>query len=173
MSTFYAKKGKRFHPKYERPGRTKQDFIKDCDINQMLRKARKVGTLSHLEKHGAFYADITGAPQDLFEAREQLDRGKAIFGELSGELRREFNNDPLEYFAFVNHPDNKDRLAEVLPQIAEPGRYFPDVSSRTPPGALLEPSPAPVTAAQPSVDQPTAQPAIEASGGSEAASGDN
>lgn len=130
-------------PEYERPGRTKQSFKDDTDINKILKKAQKAGTLSHLQKHGAFYGDFANAPADLFEAREQIERGAQIFAELPSELRREFRNDPLEYFQFVNDPANRDRLPEVLPEIAEPGRYFPDVSPRTPPGALLGDTSAP------------------------------
>ena len=128
---------KEMDPVYERPGRTKQSFKDSTDINKMLAKAQKAGTLSHLQKHGAYYGDFANAPTDLFEAKAMLDRGGEIFAELPSEIRNEFKNDQIEYWKFVNDPANKDRLAEVLPQIAKPGAFFPDVSPQTPPGALL------------------------------------
>lgn len=131
-------KGKRYHPKYERPGRTKQEFAKSCDVNWILERAQEQGSLSHLEKHGAQFGDFADAPKDLFEARALLDRGKEIFLDAPAEVRKEFDNDPLKYFAFVNDPKNADRLEEVLPQIAQPGRYFLDVSPSTPPGSTLQ-----------------------------------
>ena len=45
-------------PVYEQPGRTKQSFKDSCDINRILQKAQKAGSLSHWQKHGAFYADL-------------------------------------------------------------------------------------------------------------------
>ena len=105
--------------------RTKQSFKDDCDINKILAKYQVTGTISHLQKFEGFYADFADAPQDMFEAREQLERGKKIFMDLPAEVRSEFGNDALKYFAFVNDPQNKDRLDKVLPKIAEPGRYFP------------------------------------------------
>ena len=125
-------------------GRTKQAFKDSTDINKILAKAQIQGSISHLEKHGAFYGDFANAPKDLFEARELIDRGKAIFAELPAEVRRDFNQDPVRYFEFVNDPANKDRLHEVLPEIAKPGKYFPDVSPSTAPDALLGASSEPV-----------------------------
>lgn len=119
------------------PSRTKQSFKDSTDINKILAKAQKAGSLSHLQKHGAFYGDFAEAPADIFEARAQLDRGAEIFSELPSEIRKEFKNEPLEFFSFVNDPANKDRLEQLLPELAKPGSYFPDVSPRTPPGALL------------------------------------
>lgn len=152
-------------PVYEKPGRTKQSFKDSTDINKMLAKAQKAGTLSHLQKHGAFYGDFANAPEDLFEAREMIERGGQIFRELPAEVRAEFRNDPLKYFEFVNDPANSGRLAEVLPQIAEPGRYFPDVSSRTPPGALLGETEA-TTRSEPSSTETAPVEPVEPSDGS-------
>lgn len=124
-------------PKDYGPGRTKQAFKDDADINKILARAQKAGSLSHFERHGAMYGDFSDLPTDPFEARAALERGKAIFGELPSEIRRDFQNDPLRFFEFVNDPANKDRLPELLPAIAKRGRYFPDVSPSTPPGAPL------------------------------------
>ena len=54
-------------------------------------------------------------------------RAREIFDALPMELRREFNQSPSEFFEFANDPKNADKLGEVLPQIAEPGKYFPTV----------------------------------------------
>ena len=112
-------------------GRTKQSFKDSTDINKILKKAQKVGSLSHLQKHGAFYGDFANAPKDLFEARELLARGEQIFAELPSEVRKEFGNDPLNYYQFVNDPKNAGDLERVLPAIAEPGKYFPQVNGLT------------------------------------------
>lgn len=136
MSKYFRDNGFRYYPEFGE-SRTKQAFKDDCDINKILAKAQKVGTLSHLQRHGAFYGDFSEAPADLMEAQALLERGQVIFDELPSEIRKEFKNKPMAFFEFVNDPANKDRLHEVLPQIAAPGKYFPDVSAATPPGAPL------------------------------------
>ena len=124
-------------PEYESPGRTKQEFVDSADINKILKRAQKTGTISHLAKYQGVYGDFADMPQDLFEARELLDRGKEVFNELPAEVRGEFDNDPLRFFSFANDPANKDKLEKVLPAIAEPGSYFLDARPSTPPGAVI------------------------------------
>lgn len=153
MSMYYRKHGKPYEPEYERPGRTKQSFVDECDINQIMKRAQIAGGLSHLQKYGAEYQDFAEAPTDLLEAHEHLKRGEAIFSELPPEIRREFRQNPFEFFKYVNDPANSERLNELIPAIAEPGRYFPDVANQrvtpnvpeTPQNTPEEPSEAPET----------------------------
>jgi hypothetical protein len=125
-------------PKDYSDGRTKQSFKDSCDINKILKKAQKVGSLSHLQKHGAWYGDVYDV-DDLLSAYKQIERGKEVFNELPAEVRKEFQNDALAYMRFIGDPANKDRLSEVLPQIAEPERYFDDLSQPTRGGRMAEP----------------------------------
>ncbi len=106
-------------------GRTKQSLADSTDINKILKKAQKVGSISHLVKHGAFYGDFSDVP-DLLDASTRLKKGQQIFEELPSELRREFG-DQFGFFQFVNDPSNVDRLSEVLPGLAAPGRQLPAV----------------------------------------------
>lgn len=145
-------------PVYEQPGRTKQAFKDDCDVNRILQKAQKVGSLSHLQKHGAFYGDFANAPKDLFEAREMLDRGEAIFKDLPAEIRNEFENDALKFFGAMNDPANVDRRKEVMEELAKPGRYFLDMSPQTPPGALKGEGADPVVAEPQSSEEARVEP---------------
>ncbi len=118
---------KAFTPTYK-DGRTKQSFKNDCDINRILHKAQKTGTISHLQKRGGEYGDF--ANFDFFDAQTKLAKAREIFDELPSEMRREFENQPRKFFEFANDPANVDRLAEVLPKIAAPGSYFPDVANK-------------------------------------------
>ena len=106
-------------------GRTKQSFKDSTDINKILKKAQLAGTVSHLVAHGGEYGDFSNF--DFFEAQNLLARAKTIFEELPSEVRKDFEHDPSKFFAFVNDPENADKLSELLPEIAEPGRYFPSV----------------------------------------------
>ncbi len=108
-------------------GRTKEAFKDETDINKILKRAQKTGTISHMNRHQGRYADFSGF--DFFEAQLKLTAGREIFDELPSEIRNEFNQNPARFFAFVNDPENKDRLAELLPALAEPGRQNLDVGN--------------------------------------------
>lgn len=144
------KSGKRVAqmPRKYNDGRTKQAFKKETDINRLLARAQKAGTLSHLQKHGAFYADF--ADFDFDDAHFAMARAKSIFEELPSEIRKEFNQSPKEFFTFVNDPANVNDLARVLPGLAAPGRQVvagkpgsvrPPASEPAQPGASSEASP--------------------------------
>jgi hypothetical protein len=127
MSQYYRENGKIYSPEFK-DGRTKQAFKDDTDVNKILKRAAKAGGLSHIQKHGAFYGDFADAPQDLFQAREMLERGGEIFADLPAEIRSEFGGDPLNFFEFANDPANAGKLGEILPAIAEPGYQLPEVN---------------------------------------------
>lgn len=127
--------------------RTKEAFRDETDINAILRKAQRVGSISHLMKHGASYGDFSDVP-DLLTAKARIDQGAAIFAEAPVEIRKEFENDMFKFFAFVNDPENSDHLREMLPALAEPGKVNPDVlrnirTEPAPPDPVPEPSPEP------------------------------
>lgn len=126
-----------FGPREFKDGRTKQSFKDSTDVNKILKKAQKAGTLSHLQKHGAYYGDF--ADFDFFEAQNALARARNMFGELPSEVRGEFQNDPGKFFSYVNNPENSGRLAELLPALAEPGRQFPVVNRVAAVGGVSEP----------------------------------
>lgn len=133
------------------PSRTKQAFKEETDVNRLVARAARGESLSHLEKHGAVYGDFSDF-DDLLTAYKRIETAKGIFAELPGELRREFRNDPFEFFAFVNDPENVDRLETVLPALAAPGKQtaiLNDPGRKTdpePPAAPAAPSPAPAGA---------------------------
>ncbi len=109
-------------PTYDGPEdrRTKQSFRDETDINKILKRAQKTGTISHLNQHQPQYADFSNF--DFFANTLMLTQGREIFDDLPSELRNEFNQSPQQFFTYVNDPANVDRLAELLPGLAEPGR---------------------------------------------------
>lgn len=140
-------------PKVYDDGLTKQSFKDSVDINKILKRAQKTGTLSHISKYGPQYGDFSNF--DFHEAQNQIARGREIFEALPSEVRRDFNNDPAEFFAFANKPENIDQLEKVLPQLAEPGRYFPDVNAVASSGQAREPQTSETTPAEPEPQTPT------------------
>lgn len=112
-------------------GRTQQAFKEETDINRIMARAQKTGTISHLAKNEAFYGDF--ADYDFFENQRKLTLGRELFDTTPSEIRKEFDNDPQKFFAYVNDPANKDNLERLLPALAAPGRQLMDVSGKTPP----------------------------------------
>ncbi len=110
-------------------GRTKQSFRDETDINKILRRAQKTGTVSHLTKYEARYGDFSDF--DFFEVQLKLAGGRQIFDDLPSEIRNEFNQSPAQFFDYVNDPANKDDLLKKLPALAAPGRQNIDVSGKT------------------------------------------
>lgn len=139
--------------KYE-DGRTKQAFKDETDVNRLLAKAKVAGGLSHIEKHGAYYADF--ADYDLLEAATKLTRARSIFEELPGELKREFHQNPSEFFEFVA-TKKPEELGKIFPELAEPGRQYPDVKTREAAlnAAAAAPTAPPVAEPEPSDPAPT------------------
>lgn len=111
-------------------GRTKQSFKSECDINAILAKYQKTGTITHLNKHEAFYG--TQPSLDLLEAHNAIQRARDVFTDLPSNVRKEFGNDLTKYLAFMNDPANLANIAEKLPELAKPGKQLPNVINKPP-----------------------------------------
>jgi len=139
-------------------GRTKQAFKDQCDINKMLKKAQQTGSIAHLLKYPeATYGEFDGE-FTLLEAQQKIARAGQIFDDLPSEVRQEFGNDPLAFVKYANDPENRGRMKELIPKIAEPGSYFPNPVQRggQGAGAATAPGEAPAPVEAPSV--PPAEP---------------
>lgn len=123
-----------FVPKQERDysdGRTMQSFRDETDINKLLQRAQVAGGLSHIEKYAGMYGEFENF--DFLEAQLRLAKGREIFDELPSQLRREFNNSPAEFFAYVAQAGSADDLKKVFPELAEPGKQRLSARPNTPP----------------------------------------
>lgn len=127
MSMYGAK-----HPKYG-PSKTKQAAKGETDIPTILARHVKAETLDHLTRYQGEYGQFANI--DLMQARQIVDRGDEIFQRVPAEIRREFDNNPQRFFAYVNDPANADKLDKLLPGLARPGNQL----AATPP---VEPPPA-------------------------------
>ncbi len=127
----HDKKGRLVQVQSYKDGRTKQSFKDEADINKILFRAQRAGTMSHLQKYEGVYGDF--ADFDFMEAQLNLTKGREVFDALPAELRKEFNQSPAAFFAYVNDPANHDDLYKKMPGLAEPGRQNLDVSGKSPP----------------------------------------
>lgn len=139
------------------PGKTKQSFKDETNINRLLGRAQRDGTLSWLEKHGpnlADYGESTGLT--LFEAQLRIKAGKEAFMQLPSEVRKEFKQDPRAFYEYaIKH---KKDLAKRLPALAEPGRQMIDASGRSDPTTEREAAAKAAEATAGSETKPTEDP---------------
>ncbi len=153
MSLYFGKHGEPEKKKYSKHGRTKQSQKDECDINKLLERSARTGALSHLDTFGAQYGDFLGYD---FEAHvNTIAEGQTIFEHLPAEVKREFAQSPQRFFEYVTDPENKDRLPELLPEIANRGDLLVTLAQPAPEPAA-EPAPEP----EPSPD-PEPEPAPE------------
>lgn len=108
------------------PPLTKQSYAEELDVNRIIARHAAQGTLPFLHAHQGEFGDF--ADFDFQEAHLMIARAKSLFYELPANVRAEFNGDPGAFFDFVNDPENSERLAEVLPALAQPGLQLPDVT---------------------------------------------
>jgi hypothetical protein len=145
-----------FGPREYNDGRTKQAFKDQCDINKILKKAQVKGGLAHVQKYPeAVYGEFDGE-FDLLAAHGQIQKANAIFSELPAEVRREFDNNALEFVKYANTL-SPGELVEKVPAIAEPGNYFPNPVQMggQGAGAATAPSQEPVAATSEATPTPT------------------
>ena len=123
-------------------GRTKQSFKDETDVNQIIARHTRMGTLSHLEQWGGQYGDWSDF--DFQEAQNQIASAKSMFEELPSAVRNRFSNSPEQFLEYVNNPENAKDLATKLPELAaERTRPLPRPKDVVDPDPTPEPEPEP------------------------------
>lgn len=88
------------------PSRTQQQFKEQCDVNNIMAKYKKTGTITHVRNAAnGVYMDLTEIP-DLLTARLQLQEAETAFLQMPASLRHKFNNDPAELISYLSNPSN-------------------------------------------------------------------
>lgn len=92
-------------------GRTRQEFERESNINNIMAKYQKTGIVDHITKHSPQYGDYD--PIDFQQAMDTIKQGEEMFADLPSQARKYFNNDPAEFMTFVQDPANIDKLVEL------------------------------------------------------------
>ncbi len=129
MSLYFQQHGCQPEKKYSKHGKTKQSQKEECDINRLLERSARSGAASHLQTYEHQYGNF--ADYDFESNAEIIANGQTIFERLPAEIKREFHQSPQEFFEFVTDEQNKDRLPELLPQIANQGNFLMGVDAPT------------------------------------------
>lgn len=90
-----------------------QQHLKDqCDINTIMAKYRRTGTLPNLIKQNPVYGDFSNVP-DYQEALHIVHKAEEQFAGLPAHLRERFGNNPSAFLAFTGDPANREEMATL------------------------------------------------------------
>lgn len=87
------------------PSRTKSEFKDECDINNVVARALRTGTLPVVDRE-ALYADFTQV-SDYATASNVLAQATQAFEQLPSSIKEQFENDVTKLLNFVDDPANE------------------------------------------------------------------
>lgn len=132
-------------------GMTKQSFHDECDINQIMDKAKNGIVPTHINQNQPMYGDFTQLPS-YQGALDTMNHANRLFMKLDSDIRKRFDNDPQKLMDFLHDPKNKEEGIR-LGFFEKPAPASP-VAPAQPAGAQAAPSPNP-----PPVPNPAPNPA--------------
>lgn len=94
------------------PSLTVQSEHDRCEINNIMAKFRQTGLVEHIRQHEGRYVDVATAG-DFQEAMNIVARGQQSFELLPSEIRKRFNNNPVEFLEFVHDDKNAAEMAKM------------------------------------------------------------
>lgn len=94
------------------PSLTKQSFVEECDINEILRRSALGQDVVHINTAVPRYGDVTKAP-DYQTALNMVREAEAAFDQLPWQLKERFNQDPGALVAFLSDDKNYDEAVKL------------------------------------------------------------
>lgn len=96
---------------FKKETRTKASMAEECNINKIMAKYQKFGTLPPSNDTGRF-GDFTKVG-DYHSAMNAVVEAQQQFMELPSSLRKRFANDPALLLEFLSDPDNYDEAVRL------------------------------------------------------------
>lgn len=105
---------------------TKQSEKDSCDINQILKRYERTGSLPDLIRSDGHFADYSEV-LDYQEACELIRHAEYQFAALDAPIRNRFANDPGNFLAFATDPRNREEMGKLglLKESPAPGPEAP------------------------------------------------
>jgi len=129
------------------PGRTKQSFRKQTDINGLVEKYKRTGQFALLNNRTPFYGDVSGM-LNYQDSLIVVTKARETFERLPVRVRERFNYDPAKMVSFFADAKN---LPEAIakgwaiprpspePQAVPGGSSAPSGAIQSPGGAAIAP----------------------------------
>lgn len=94
------------------PSLTQQHHKDECDINNILKKYKRTGQITHLARSQGVYADLSTS-KDYFEAVLTVQNAQKAFDTLPSETRKRFGHNPAQLLDFINNDKNYDECVKM------------------------------------------------------------
>lgn len=114
--------------------RTRQEFKKECDVNEIMRRFKVTGVMP-VGNATPRYLDCSAVP-NFQDAMQILIDAENAFMRLPALVRKEFDNDPQAFVAFAQDGANLGKLREwglAEPEKAPDGPMKVEVVNAPPP----------------------------------------
>ena len=98
--------------KFTKPSKAKQSFKAECNVNNIMKKYEKYGIIEHVNNHQAAYGDFSDV-SDYQTSLNAVMAANDAFMELPAAIRKQFDNNPATFVAFVEDPNNQEKLIEM------------------------------------------------------------
>lgn len=99
---------------------TKQSFKRECDINYIMAKYEKTGSISHFRASEPFYGNFESV-DDYHTALQKINDATAYFEALPAKVRARFGNDVGSFLEFTINDENIAEMQDlgIIPKIQE------------------------------------------------------
>lgn len=94
------------------PVLTVQSEINNCDINVLVERFAKSGVIPNGNAIQGIYGDFADVPT-YQESMNVVIAAQNAFMSLDAKVRKEFDNDPSKFLAFVDDPANAQALIDM------------------------------------------------------------
>lgn len=96
----------------EEASMTQQQFKDQVNVNNIIRKYKQTGQISHLRGSSGVFGDFTqiGSYQEMLD---KVINARNLFEQLPSELRTRFQNNPQALIDFLDNPANDEEAIEL------------------------------------------------------------
>lgn len=94
------------------PGRTKQSFREEVDINKIVARSRAGQIVSHVARGVPTYQDVSDVG-DYKGALDMVRNADAFFQKLPAKVRAAFGNDPAAFLDATESNEGRAKLVEL------------------------------------------------------------
>lgn len=94
-------------------GKTKSEFMDECDINKIMARYRRTGVLPESARMAAArYGDFSAVPS-FMEMQDKILAANELFAALPAAVRKQFDNDPHEFLAASHTEEGQELLIKL------------------------------------------------------------
>lgn len=128
----------RLQVSFSGPGRTKQSFKDECDINTLMSKYLKTGHMDHVNQALPRFECVS--EHDFQSAQNLIADAKSMFENIPSTVRAKFENNPGKLLDWVHDPKNVEEAASLgfLDLERVPDSLHPSRGAKAPPAASGE-----------------------------------